>query len=154
MRLGEKQKLRYNYGLTEAQLRSYLLRAARMPGTTGVNLLQLLERRLDNVVFRLGLAPTIPAARQLVRHGHLLVDGRRTSVPAYSVRPGQRIAVRPQSRNHPLVVEGATHGPELMLPSYLERAEGGFGGVCTGLPDRSDVPVEVDERLVVEFYAR
>ena len=154
VRLAEKQKLRFNYGLTELQLRNYLDRAARMPGTTGANLLQLLERRLDNVVFRLGLAPTIPAARQLVRHGHILVDGRRTSVPAYDVRPGQRIEVRPESREHPLVAEGAAQGPELRLPTYLERFDDGLGGRCTGVPDRQDIPVQVDERMVVEFYAR
>jgi small subunit ribosomal protein S4 len=154
VRLTEKQKLRYNYGLTETQLRNYLTRAARMPGTTGVNLLQLLERRLDNVVFRLGLAPTIPAARQIVRHGHILVDGRRTSMPAYEVRPGQRIEVREKSRSHPLIAEGAAHGPGLTLPTYLERTDDGLGGTCTGLPDRQDIPVQVDERMVVEFYAR
>jgi small subunit ribosomal protein S4 len=154
VRLIEKQKLRFNYGLTELQLRNYLGRAARMHGTTGANLLQLLERRLDNMVFRLGLAPTIPAARQLVRHGHILVDGRRTSVPGYDVRAGQRIEVRPESRSHPLVVEGAAQGPELRLPRYLERAEDGMGGRCTGAPAREDVPVQVDERMVVEFYAR
>lgn len=154
VRLVEKQKLRFNYGLTEVQLRNYLGRAARMPGTTGENLLRLLEQRLDNMVFRLGLAPTIPAARQLVRHGHILVDGRRTSVPGYEVEPGQRIEVRERSRNHPLVAEGAAHGPELRLPSYLERSEDGMGGRCTGLPARQDVPVQVDERMVVEFYAR
>jgi small subunit ribosomal protein S4 len=154
VRLAEKQKLRYNYGLTEAQLRTYLQQAARMPGTTGANLLQLLERRLDNVVFRLGLAPTIPAARQLVRHGHILVDGRRTSAPAYEVRPGQRVEVRPASRSHPVVAERAGHDPELRLPSYLERAADGMGGRCTGTPAREDVPVQVDERMVVEFYAR
>lgn len=154
LRLREKQKLRFNYGLTEGQLRNYLERASRMAGTTGANLLALLESRLDNVVFRLGLAPTIPAARQIVRHGHILVDGKRTSVPRYQVRPGQRIEARPSSRNHQLVAEGAVHGPELMLPSYLQRAEDGFGGVCTGLPDRQDVPIDVDERLVIEFYAR
>lgn len=154
VRLAEKQKLRYNYGLTETQLRNYLARAARMQGTAGVNLLRLLEQRLDNVVFRVGLAPTIPAARQLVRHGHILVDGRRTSVPAYQVRPGQRVEAREKSRSHPLIAEGAAHGPELALPRYLERAEDGFGGRCTGLPDRDDVPVEVNERMVIEFYAR
>jgi small subunit ribosomal protein S4 len=154
VRLFEKQKLRYNYGLTELQLRNYLTRAARMEGTTGANLLQLLERRLDNVVFRLGLAPTIPAARQLVRHSHILVDGRRTSSPAYEVRPGQKITVREKSRNHPHVAEGAAHGPALALPTYLERADDGLGGTCTGMPDRRDVPVQVDERMVVEFYAR
>lgn len=154
VRLAEKQKIRFNYGITETQLRNYLERAARMAGTPGANLLALLESRLDNVVFRLGLAPTIPAARQIVRHRHILVDGQRVSIPSYHVRPGQRIEARPQSRNHPLIAEGAAHGPELALPSYLQRAEDGFGGMCKGVPERQDVPVDVDERLVVEFYAR
>ena len=154
LRLREKQKLRFNYGLTERQLRNYLERASRMTGTTGANLFGLLESRLDNVVFRLGLAPTIPAARQIVRHGHILVNGSRTSVPGYQVRAGQRIEVRPKSHEHQIIAEGVAHGPELALPSYLQRAESGLGGVCVGMPDRQDVPIDVDERLVIEFYAR
>lgn len=154
LRLQEKQKLRYYYGLTETQMRNYVRRAARQSGPTGANLLKLLERRLDNVVFRLGLAPTIPAARQLASHGHVTVNGRRVSAPAYEVAVGDTIAVRERSREHPSVAEGAANGPTLTLPGYLERAGDNFGGKMTGDPQRQDVPIDFRESLIVEFYAR
>jgi small subunit ribosomal protein S4 len=100
LRLDEKQKLVYNYGLGERQLRNYFKTAARRKGDTGKNLLALLESRLDNVVFRLGFAPTIPAARQVVKHGHITVNGRRVDVPSYPLRPGDSIGVCEGSRQH------------------------------------------------------
>ena len=154
VRLREKQKLRYYYGISETQLRRYYERARRQPGPTGDNLLALLERRLDNVVFRLGLAPTIPAARQLVGHGHIVVNGRRVTSPGSEVRVGDQVAARERSRGHPLVVDGATNGPTLALPAYLQRADDHIGGAVTGLPRREDVPLDLEESLVVEFYAR
>lgn len=154
VRLREKQKVRFYYGITETQLRNYVQRASRQEGPPGENLLRLLERRLDNVVFRLGLAPTIPAARQLIGHGHVMLDGRRASFPAIEVEPGGVIEARPGSRGHPLIAEGAQHGPELRLPAYLERSPDGFGGRCITQPDRSDVPLEIVESLIIEFYAR
>jgi small subunit ribosomal protein S4 len=154
IRLKEKQKLRHYYGVTETQLRTYVTRAQRQPGPTGHNLLALLERRLDNVVFRLGLAPTIPAARQLVGHGHVLVNDRRVMAPAMEVSSGDTIAVRDRSRGHPLVVEGAADGPTLAIPDYLERAADRLGGRVIGNPLRSDVPIDLKESLVVEYYAR
>lgn len=155
VRLQEKQKLRYYYGISETQLGTYAKRAARRAGATGENLLSALELRLDNVVFRLGFAPTIPAARQLVTHGHVRVNGRKVSYPAFALSPGDRIEVREKSRQHPLVAEGATNGPELALPSYLERAPDGFGGRVSAAPVREDVPIpDLRESLIVEFYAR
>lgn len=154
VRLREKQKVRFYYGLTETQLRNYVRRASSQPGPPGENLLGLLERRLDNVVFRLGLAPTVPAARQLIRHGHVTLDGHRASFPAIEVKPGSTIEALPASRAHPLIAEGVQHGPELRLPSYLERSADGFGGRCVASPDRADVPLELDESLIIEFYAR
>lgn len=154
LRLQEKQKLRYYYGLTETQMRNYVRRATRQAGPTGTNLLKLLERRLDNVVFRLGLAPTIPAARQLVVHGHITVNGRRVSAPAFEVSVGDTIAVRERSREHASVAEGAANGPTLTLPGYLERAADNVGGKMTGDPQRQDVPIDFRESLIVEFYAR
>ena len=154
LRLLEKQKLRYYYGLTETQMRNYVRRAGRQTGPTGANLLKLLERRLDNVVFRLGLAPTIPAARQLVGHGHILVNGRRVSAPAYDVSVGDVVTVRDKSREHPSVAEGVTNGPTLAVPGYLERAADNHGGKMTGDPQRQDVPIDFRESLIVEFYAR
>jgi small subunit ribosomal protein S4 len=153
VRLYEKQKLQFYYGLTETQLRRMVTRARRMAGPTGANLLRVLEERLDNVVFRLGLAPTIPAARQLVTHGHILVNGNRIDMPAAEVKPGDVIRARDTSHAHPLIAEGASRGPELALPSYLKRADDGFGGAVTGHPVRADVPIEVSETLVTEYYA-
>ncbi|HEY3355676.1 MAG TPA: 30S ribosomal protein S4 [Polyangia bacterium] len=154
LQLAEKQKVRFYYGLSEGQLHTAVRRAASRPGPTGGNLLQALESRLDNVVFRLGVAPTIVAARQLVRHGHVEVNGRRVDMPSFALRRGMTVAVRPKSRAHQLVAEGVLRGPELPLPSYLERAPDGFSGRLTGTPARDDVPVPLDETLVVEFYAR
>lgn len=154
VRLREKQKLRYYYGITETQLRRYYERARRQDGPTGENLLALLERRLDNVVFRLGLAPTIPAARQLVTHGHIQVNGARVTAPAYELKRGDVVSARERSRTHPLIVEGAVNGPSIALPSYLTRSEDGFGGTVAAMPSRQDVPIDLNESLVVEFYAR
>ncbi|HEX6751470.1 MAG TPA: 30S ribosomal protein S4 [Longimicrobium sp.] len=153
--LMEKQKLRLNYGVSERQLRNYMAQAVRQGGKTGEALLALLERRLDNVVFRLGLAPTIPAARQLVAHGHVRVDGRRVDRPAMLVNVGQRITMSDRGKNMPEVVNSVEHGPQVRLPGYLaiDPADK-FGGRVIALPMRSDVPVIVDDAAVVEFYAR
>jgi small subunit ribosomal protein S4 len=154
VRLREKQKLRYYYGITETQLRRYYERARRQEGPTGANLLALLERRLDNVVFRLGLAPTIPGARQLVSHGHIAVNGTRVTYPAYEVKRADVVAAHERSRTHQSIAAGATNGPVLAVPSYLTRADDHLGGVITGTPSRQDVPLDINESLVVEFYAR
>ncbi|HEX8245509.1 MAG TPA: 30S ribosomal protein S4 [Longimicrobium sp.] len=153
--LVEKQKLRLNYGVSERQLRNYMARAVAQGGKTGEALLTLLERRLDNVVFRLGLAATIPAARQLVAHGHVRVDGRRVDRPAMLVDVGQRITVSDRARNMPEVQTSVEHGPQVRLPGYLaiDPADK-FGGRVISLPMRSDVPLIVDDAAVVEFYAR
>ena len=154
VRLREKQKLRYYYGITETQLRRYYERARRQEGPTGENLLALLERRLDNVVFRLGLAPTIPGARQLVSHGHVAVNGHRVTFPAYEVKIGDVVAAREGSRSHQSIAAGATNGPSLAVPSYITRADDHLGGAVTGMPARPDIPLDINESLVVEFYAR
>jgi small subunit ribosomal protein S4 len=154
VRLREKQKLRYYYGITETQLRRYYERARRQDGPTGANLLALLERRLDNVVFRLGLAPTIPGARQLVSHGHIAVNGARVTYPAYEVKRSDVVSAHERSRTHQSIVGGATNGPTLALPSYLTRADDHLGGSVSGMPSRQDVPLDINESLVVEFYAR
>src|SRR5262245_28953091 len=143
VRLAEKQKVRFHYGLTETQLRNYVRRAARTKGATGENLLVSLEARLDNVVFRLGFASTIPAARQLVRHGHVMVGGHRVSVPSYQVSSGETIEPVARSRQHPVIAAGAESGPSLQLPSYLQRSPDGLGGRCIGNPSRQDVPLDI-----------
>jgi small subunit ribosomal protein S4 len=153
-RLEEKQKLRFHYGITERQLRNYFEEAARRRGVTGEVLLGMLERRLDNVVFRLGLAPTMPAARQLVTHGHVLVNGRRVDRAAAQVARGDEVAVSERGRNIQGVTSSVENGPQVALPGYLERGADGFTGRVTGEVSRQDIPFLVDDTAIVEFYAR
>jgi small subunit ribosomal protein S4 len=153
-RLEEKQKLRFHYGITEGQLRNYFDEAARRRGVTGEMLLGMLERRLDNVVFRLGFAPTIPSARQLVTHGHVHVNGRRVDRAAALVDRGDEISISPRGRAIPGVAQSVESGPQVALPSYLERGADPFTGRVTGGVARQDVPFLVEETAIVEFYAR
>ncbi|MFW5965884.1 MAG: 30S ribosomal protein S4 [Persicimonas sp.] len=147
-----KQKLRYNYGVGEQQLRNLFVEAQRSREPAGLMLLRLLEQRLDNVVFRAGFAPTIPAARQLVVHGHIQVDGRKVDRPSFRVQPGSQISLREKSRNL-AVVEESISNPSLRLPSYLSVDENARTATIDQLPGREDVPVQVDESLVVEYYS-
>lgn len=150
-RLEEKQKVRFNYGVTERQLRRYFERGSAEAGRPGENMLALLERRLDNVVFRLGIAATIPAARQLVSHGHVMVDGKVVDRPGASLRAGQRISLTAAAAKR-LANDAEPSGK---LPSYLTRDPSDpWAGQVTGAPVRSDVPFPLDEALIVEFYAR
>ncbi|HCO44807.1 30S ribosomal protein S4 [Immundisolibacter sp.] len=153
LRLDEKQKLIYNYGIGERQLRNYFKAAASRKGDTGKNLLTLLESRLDNVVFRLGFAPTIPAARQVVKHGHVTVNGRRVDIPSYQLRPGDVIGISEGSRKHPVIVE-TLQSPSLSLPEYLDLNASEMTGTFRHQPERTDVPLEVAENFVVEYYSR
>ena len=150
--LEEKQKVRLNYGVTERQMRRYLERARAMSGETGVSLLMLLERRLDSVVFRLGLAPTIPAARQLVSHGHVSVNGARLDRPGYEVEVGDEIGLATRARAR--AEQAGVPEPVLRLPGYLAREAGATIGRMIAPPVRRDIPFAVDESLIVEFYSR
>jgi small subunit ribosomal protein S4 len=155
LRLEEKQKVRWHYGISEGQMRSAFEQAARAQGATGENLLATLERRLDNVVFRLGFAATIPAARQLVVHGHVRVNGTRVDRAGYRVSPGEEISISERGRRIPDVVEAVEHGPEVRLPGYLAlEPDVAFHGQVIGGPARTDVPFLVEESAIVEFYAR
>lgn len=150
--LYEKQKLRFNYGISEKQLRNLFTEAQRSKDPAGLVLLRLLETRLDNIVFRLGLAPTIPAARQIVVHGHIIIDGKKVDRPSFRVRPGQEISVRPKSRNM-VAVQESVASPQLRLPTYLTFDSKTLTGTMTALPEREDVPVHLEEQLVVEYYS-
>ncbi len=155
LRLEEKQKVRFHYGITEGQLQKYMERAFRQRGPTAENLFRMLERRLDNVVFRLGFTPTIRAARQLVTHGHVRVDGRRVDVPGQLIERGQEIAVAKRGREIPDVRAAVEKGPEVTLPGFLTRdAADPFTGRMTGEVSREDVPIVVDDAAIVEFYSR
>ncbi len=153
IRLLEKQKLRHIYGVLERQFRRYYARAQRARGETGTRLLQLLETRLDSVVYRLGFARTMPQARQLVNHGHVLVNGRRVDIPSYQVRPGDVVTIRPRSREIPLVQEAVQTHPG-HVPDYLKVDPENFEGTLVRLPARDEIPVEIDETKIVEFYSR
>ncbi|WP_199245515.1 30S ribosomal protein S4 [[Phormidium] sp. ETS-05] len=154
IRLEEKQKLRFNYGLSERQMLRYVLKARRTTGSTGQILLELLEMRLDNTVFRMGMAPTIPGARQLVNHGHITVNGRTVNVPSYNCRPGDTIAVRDREKSRKLV-EANLQSPGLAhLPSHLEFDKDKFTGKVNGKIEREWVALQVNELLVVEYYSR
>lgn len=152
LQLNEKQKLSFIFNIRETQLRRYFMRARRQPGNTGANLLILLERRLDNLVYRAGFAATIWAARQMVKHGHIHVDGRRLDLPSYSVVPGQTISVREAMRKNPHVVESIESAVHNL--SYLSVDKNSFSAQFTALPAREEIPVPVDEQLIIEFYTR
>jgi small subunit ribosomal protein S4 len=153
--LEEKQKVRFNYGVSENQLRRYMALARKMPGRTGDNLLAVLERRLDNVVFRMGFAPTIPAARQLVSHGNVRVNGKKVDRPSYLADSGDEVSLAPKARERAQVMEQVERGPQLRLPSYIAMDPADkFAGRVIGSPMRQDVPFPVNGQSIVEFYAR
>lgn len=154
IRLEEKQKLRYNYGVTEKQLMSYMKKARRATGSTGTALLEMLEMRLDNTVFRMGMAGTIPAARQLVNHGHILVNGRPMDIASYQCRPGDVIAVRDRDRSRQLVERNMEYPGLANLPSHLEFDKNTYTGKVNGIIEREWVALQVNELLVVEYYSR
>ena len=152
--LQEKQRLRMHYGaLMERQLRRIFAEARRMPGNTGTNLLMLLESRLDCVVWRLGFAPTIFAARQLVTHCHVLVDGKKVNIPSFTVKPGMTVSIREKSRRIPMVAQGAEFPPR-EIPEYLERAAGSFEGRMVTLPSEETIPFKADTNSIIGFYSR
>jgi len=154
VRLEEKQKLRFNYGLTEKQLLRYVRRARRVTGSTGQVLLQLLEMRLDNTIFRMGMAPTIPAARQLVNHGHITVNGRVVDIASYQCRPGDEIKVRDREASRKLVEANLQYPGLANLPSHLEFDKNKLEGKVNSLVEREWVALQVNELLVVEYYSR
>ncbi|HOP27583.1 MAG TPA: 30S ribosomal protein S4 [Candidatus Sabulitectum sp.] len=154
LQLQEKQKIRFNYGLSEKALRRYYTDATSMKGETGVNLLQLIEKRLDNVVARGGFAPTIPAARQLVSHGHIKVNGRKVSIPSFQVKVGDVVTVKEKSKDLKIITEHIAAGSGIGVPSFLEADPKKRTITVKALPAREDIPIEVSERAVVEFYSK
>ena len=154
IRLEEKQKLRYNYGVSEKQLVRYIKKARRVTGSTGLVLLQLLEMRLDNTVFRLGMAPTIPAARQLVNHGHITVNGKVLDIASYQCRPGDVIAVRNRDKSKELVKTNLLNPGLANLPNHLEFDKDNLTGKVNGIIEREWVALNINELLVIEYYSR
>jgi small subunit ribosomal protein S4 len=148
--LREKQKVKRMYGMRERQLRRFLSLAQRSREPTGTALLKLLERRLDNIVYRLGWARSRPQARQFVNHGHILVNGRTVDIPSYLVEPGQEIALSQEARHIPDVEELMENPP--LVPDWLERQNG--TGKVMREPQREEIDQHINERLIVEFYSR
>ena len=154
LQLREKQKVRRMYGVLERQFRRYFEKADRQKGVTGEKLLQLLERRLDNVVYRLGFAASRPQARQLVRHGHFNVNGRRTNVPSFSVSAGDVIAVRPASVKNPAIVYAMEEVKGRGIPEWLELDGEKLSGSLTAAPTREQLNLPMQEQLIVELYSK
>ncbi len=154
LQLKEKQKLKYMYGLLEKQFRRFFLKAERMKGVTGENLLQLLESRLDNTVYRLGFALTRDQARQIVLHRHIMVNGRVVNIPSYILKPGDIIQVRDKSRRLSMFHESLKRvDADRMLP-WLELDKAGMTGKFLDRPKREDIPVNVQESMIVELYSK
>ncbi len=153
LRLMEKQKLRFHYGVSEGQLRRYVAKSFSKKGNSGTNLLVALERRLDNMVFRGGFAPTIPAARQMTRHGHILVNGKRVNIPSYELRLGDVITVREKSKWKERALEAMKDPNNLATPSYVEISDGVAEIKVKAMPEREDIPLDIDPQLIVEYYS-
>jgi len=155
MQLQEKQKARYMYGVLEKQFRNLYARAQRVPGETGAALFMLLERRLDNVVYRMGLGATRQQARQLVAHGHITVNGRKTNIPSFTVRVGEKIAVRVESRKR-TYFKTSLEAKELLhrAPEWMRVVHADLSAEIVALPRREDAEQGINEQLIVEFYSR
>jgi small subunit ribosomal protein S4 len=165
IRLEEKQKLRFHYGITERQLLRYVRLARRAKGSTGQVLLQLLEMRLDNIIFRLGMAPTIPAARQLVNHGHVLVNDRVVDIPSFRCKPQENISIRDRARSRALVDKNLNNCQESKklspsrdflskVPTHLRLNTKNYKASVNQVVNRNSIGVKVNELLVVEYYSR
>ena len=153
LQLLEKQRLRAYYGVLEKQFRNYVKKAEKSKESTGVALIQMLECRLDNVVYRLGFANSIRQARQMVVHGHILVNGKKVDIPSFAVQVGDEVSLREKSRTNVMFKENFESGALNEYP-YLSKDMDKFSGVLTRLPERQEAPIEIDEILIVEFYSK
>ena len=153
IQLREKQKAKYTYGVLEKQFRNLFEKASRTKGIKGEVLLQLLEARLDNVVYRLGMAPTRAAARQLVSHKHIIVDGKVVNIPSFSVKPGQIVGVREKAKSLEIIADALSGFNHSKYP-WIEWDEASKSGKFLHLPERADIPEHIKEQLIVELYAQ
>jgi len=154
MQLREKQKARRVYGILEAQFRGYFQKAERKKGVTGEILLQLLETRLDNIVYRLGIATSRPAARQIVRHGHIEVNGRSVDIPSYQVRVGDVVCVREKSRKIDTIKLAVENRRRTEMQAWLDFDDKKMEGRLNQMPSRENIPVPIQEQLIVELYSK
>lgn len=154
IQLREKQKLRRTYGIMEKQFENYYGKAVQQTGVTGDNLVKILERRLDNVIFRLGFALSRAQARQLVTHRHFKVNGHIVNIPSYIVKPGEKIEIKETSRDLPPFKEALEISSQRTVPTWLERAQGAFEGRVLAEPGRENLDISIDESLIIEYYSR
>ena len=154
MQLREKQKAKFIYGVLEKQFRGYFKKAKSMPGITGDNLMQILESRLDNVVFRLGFARTRKEARQTVSHGHITVNGKRVDIPSYRVRPGDLVAVAPKAKDLLVIKSALVSNERVQVPVWLEGDIEKLQGSVLSLPLRDQIDLDIREQLIVELYSK
>ncbi|MDE0852823.1 MAG: 30S ribosomal protein S4 [Nevskia sp.] len=154
LQLREKQKLKQMYGLLERQFHSYYVKATKSKGATGLNLLQLLEQRLDNVVYRMGFAATRAEARQLVGHKGILVNGKSVNIPSYRVQVGDVVEVREKSRNQTRIASALSIAAQIGFPEWVEVSEKAFKGTFKSLPVRDQIVPDINENLVVELYSK
>ena len=154
LQLREKQKARQSYGVLERQFRNYFSNALRSPGATGDNLLQLLERRLDNVAYRLGFGDSRAQARQRVLHGHFMVNGRRVNIPSYRVRPGETVTWKPASKDKQFAQDAIRTVGQRPIPEWISLDKGEMTATITRVPEAADIDSRIETRMVVEFYSR
>ncbi len=154
VRLEEKQKARWHFGILEKQFQRYVRRASRMKGASGLNLVTLLQSRLDNIVWRMGFTRTIPAARQLVVHGHILVNGKRVDRPSFHVSAGDEITIREKSTTKSFLQENLAWSTSFSRPSWIEFDPAKQTGKLITVPERGDLPFELNESAIIEFYSQ
>ncbi len=152
--LQEKQKAKFMYGVSEKQFRALFAEAKRQDGNTGAILIQLLEQRLDNVVYRMGFATTRRFARQLTNHGHILVDGKRVDIPSFRVKAGQKIEIREKSKANPQVVRAMELTNQTGMVEWVDVENEKLFGIFTRIPNRDEISIPVEERLIVELYSK
>lgn len=154
LQLREKQKAKVMYGVSEKQFRAIFAEANRLDGNTGENLIRLIERRLDNVVYRMGFATTRRFARQLVTHGHILVDGKKVNIPSYFVKQGQKIEVIEKTKNNPQVTRSVELTSQTGISPWVDVDKDKRFGIFTRYPEREEVVIPIEERLIVELYSK
>lgn len=154
LQLQEKQKAKFMYGVSEKQFRSLYKEANSKNGNTGAILIQLLEQRLDNVVYRMAFATTRASARQFVNHGHVLVDGKRVDIPSYRVKPGQKIEIREKSKTNPQILRSVELTNQTGMVEWVDIDKEKLFGIYTRIPERDEISIPVEERLIVELYSK
>jgi small subunit ribosomal protein S4 len=154
LQLQEKQKAKILYGISEKQFRKYFKEAARKDGNTGANLITLIERRLDNVVFRMGFTTTRANARQFVTHGHILVDGKKVNIPSFLVKAGQKIEIKEKSKTNPQIIRALELTNQTGMVEWVDVDKDKMFGIFTRIPTREEVVIPVEERLIVELYSK